>query len=164
MRALLNCNGLLLHDLLFPHFEGAGAGVASYDGDFFIGSSDLFPVDGSHVDIFQQALVKFLTGFEGCTMGTMQSTATTCLLGLIPFAVAFSISSFFISRLMLAIFAVPSTMAFAPLPLPPPDTEILTPGLFFMKASAVDCAKGRTVVDPFITISPAAKAAPANNT
>ena len=54
---------------------------------------------------------------------------------------------------------VPSMMALIPLPLPPPETLIFTPSLAAMYFSAAAWAMGRTVVEPFMTMS-APKAMP----
>jgi hypothetical protein len=47
--------------------------------------------------------------------------------------------------------------ALIPVPEPPPDMEILTSGFLFIKASAVACPIGSTVVEPLTTIVSAAR-------
>ena len=54
-----------------------------------------------------------------------------------------------------------SIKALMPSPDPPPERDICTPGLAFMKASSVPCATGKTVVDPLMTMESAAKDTPA---
>ena len=93
-------------------------------------------------------MVRFATGFDGCTTGVRASMATLCSTGLTPLDLASSISSFFISRDDMAICVVLSMRALMPLPDPPPEIAMFTLGFFFMYASAVACPTGSTVVEP----------------
>ena len=79
--------------------------------------------------------------------------------GYVPFSTAALTSSCLMNREELAMSVVPSMIALIPLPLPPPETLIFTPSFAAMYFSAAAWAMGRTVVEPFMTIS-APKAMP----